>query len=321
MAFSRPTLNTIYLRIKVDMESRVTSGVKIPKFSLLGIMAIVFAGAVHLLYAYLVFISDQLFVDTATTEWLDRLANIYGVPRKAAAFSSGQVTFTGVNTTVIPEGTSLQNNDGLTFSTVAEVTITGGSAVADVQADIAGVSGNITDTSLFLVSPLVDVDTEAFVTTAFGGGQDQETDPELRLRLLQRIQNPPSSGTKADYIRWALEVAGVGKAWVLAAEEYAGAGTVAVSIATTALEPVDSVVHQNVVDYIASVKPVGANVDVEDVVTKNTDYQISITPNTLDLRNSISDNLKDLHLVEAQPGGTLLITLSMVSKTGLVWIL
>lgn len=321
MSFSKPSLETIYQRIKADMEARLNTDRNITRFSFLGITVYVFAGAIYLLYGFLIFISDQLFISTATYKYLDRLGREYGLPRKAATFATGQVTFTGVETTVILADTLLQSQDGVEFATISEVTITGGSALADIQAETgwAGSIGNVEDTTLQLVSPITGVDSEATVTTPLSGGVDEETDDELRARLLQRTQTPPSSGTINDYIRWALEVPGVGRAWALSAEDYLGPGTVGVVIADSTLNIVDPAVKTAVEDNISANKPEVAYVDVNDIDRVNTNYYISITPNTTEFRDSITQSLEDLHLAQAAPNGTILLVdiQDAIYKTGI----
>ena len=58
------------------------------------------------------------------------------------------------------------------------------------------------------------------------GGADQETDDELRVRVLDRIRKPPMGGDADDYVAWALSVAGVTRAWCSPLEM--GMGTVTV---------------------------------------------------------------------------------------------
>lgn len=308
MSFERPTLQTIYNRIKADMESRLKTDRKILRYSFLGIMAYVFAGAVYLCYGYLVFLADQLFPDTAIKEFLDRLGIERSLPRKSATYATGIVLFSGTNGTVIVEGTKLQSADGLEFSTIDEVAISGSSISADIQCDTAGIAGNVTDTTLQLITPIIGVDTEATVTTALNGGVDTETDDQYRYRIEQRYQNPPSCGTVADYIRWALEVPGIGRAWCLKASEYLGPGTVGVVIATSDLNTVAPAVKSDVVTYIASVKPEVAAVDVSDIIRQNTDYFVSINPNTQEYRDAATAELEALHQSEAAPNGTILLT-------------
>ena len=321
MAFERPDIQTIYGRIKADMEARVSSNVKIPRFSLLGIIIMVFAGAIHLVYGYVVFISDQLFVDTATTTWLDRLANMYGVPRKAGTFAQGEITVFGVDGTVIPEGTEFQSDAGIRYATVSEETIPPSEFVEiEVQSVTEGEIGNTEETNLFLVSPITGVETQAVVVVPIEGGVDTETDAELRIRLLQRLQNPPSSGTAADYERWALEVSGVGKAWTIPAEQYNGTGTVGVVLGTSSLDPVPGLTKTEVEANIESNRPVGAKVDVLDLESVEIGYFISISPNTEGLRENVQENLQNLHLSEAGPGFTILLShiRSAIAASGVV---
>ncbi len=68
---------------------------------------------------------------------------------------------------------------------------------------------------LTLQSPIVNVDDTLAVDFGdVGGGTDQETDPLLRLRLLDRIQNPVAHFNASDIIRKAKEVAGVTRVFV-----------------------------------------------------------------------------------------------------------
>ena len=58
------------------------------------------------------------------------------------------------------------------------------------------------------------------------GGTDEETDEELRARVLRRIRQPPMGGDAYDYVAWALAVPGVTRAWCSPLEM--GIGTVTV---------------------------------------------------------------------------------------------
>ena len=55
------------------------------------------------------------------------------------------------------------------------------------------------------------------------GGADEQSDLLLLQRVLARLRQPPHGGADFDYIRWALEVPGVTRAWVYPLE--LGAGT------------------------------------------------------------------------------------------------
>ena len=309
MAFSRPSLSEIYGRIKADMESRIANGSKVPRFSLAGILCAVFAGAVWSLYGYLVWLGRQFFPESADDEYVDAHAARFGIMRKAAAYAEGIIRFDGTVGVVILAGREVQTTGGLIFTTDADATIgMWGSIVAAVTCSESGIVGNTRDLYLYLVAPLTGVATEAPITTAPAGGTDLESTEELRARVIQRTANPPSSGTASDYVRWALEVSGVGRAWCLPAELYKGAGTVGVVISTTELTPVSAQIHSDAVDYLEGVRPLGAVLTVEDVMPAQVYYSISISPNTVAIQNAVTEALQELHRSEATPGGTIYLS-------------
>ena len=316
MSWTRPTINQIYERIRADMESRVTADIPIPRVSMLGVLAIAFSGAAHLFYGFLEWVSKQVFVDTATIEGLERWGNILGLPRKAPDFSTGTLAFTGTPGKTVLTGTVTTNGDGYEYETTEDFII-GTTATAAATSLLAGATYNTTETDFVLSSPDPDIDTT--VTAAgFDDGADIETLLAWCQRLLQRFRNPPSSGTVADYERWALEIAGVDKAKCYPAEEWAGAGTVGIAVAEADWSPVPGATKTEVEVYIDSVKPIPAEVTVFDTVTLPTIYFISIAPNTADMRSAIGVALGELHTAECYPGSTLLLShiRAAISSTG-----
>jgi len=306
MSWTRPTINQIYERIRADMVSRVTADIPIPSVSMLGVLAIVFSGAAHLFYGFLEWVIQQVFVDTATIEGLERWGNILGLPRKAADFSTGTTIFTGTPGKTVITGTVCTSGDGYEYETTADFIIGTTISVATTSL-LAGSEYNTSETAFELSSPDPDIDTT--VTAAgFSDGVDIETLVAWALRLLQRFRNPPSSGTVADYERWALKVAGVDKTKCYPAEEWAGAGTVGVAVAESDWTPVPGATRTEAEDYINSVKPIPAEVTVFDTVVLPTIYAISITPNTAVMRSAIGTALDDLHKAECYPGSTLLLS-------------
>ncbi len=303
MAFTRPTLAEIYARIVADMESRLTGNVTILRRALLRVLAAVFAGAVHILYGYLTFIAEQLFPDTALRAWLERHGFIWGVDRKAAAFATGLLTFSGVPTTVVPAGTRIaRDSDGIEYATDALVTISGGGTInATATAVEAGVAGNMTDpTDVSLVEPIVGI-TGVVLNGDFADGADEETDEDYRARILFRIQEPPAGGTAADFIRWAEEVSGVDKAWSFPITPSAGAVTVAY-LGTAAAATVEA--------YIETLMPVTTDLFIVKLTGSAFilpfDIYIQLDPNTAEQQAAIVANLEDHIASVAAPGENLL---------------
>ena len=307
MPFDRPKIDTIYNRMKADAEQRLENTNWFSR-SLVLILIAVFAGAIYLCYGFLVRLSKQLFFTTADEEFVEWHARKYGLPRKPAEFATGQVRFFGVDTTLIPEGTEIETEDGTIYETDEDVYISGPDVEVGITAVIAGTSGNTSVTTMTLVTPIIDINSTVQVIESPDGGIDQETIPELVARLLQRTQNPPGSGNVGDYERWALEVSGVGRAFILDSNNWAGAGTVGVIIASASLEVVSAAIKTNVENYIDTKRPIGADVDVEDIIPKNCDFEIDITPNTTEFQNLIDEALEEIFILESEPGGTMLIS-------------
>lgn len=309
MAFQRPTLIEIITRVLADLSSRML-GIDgaVLRRSVLGVLGRALSGASHELHGHLDYLARQVIIDTADTDYLERWASVWGVSRKAAEYAIGEVTFTGVNGSVIPEATVLQRQDGVRFETTAEGTISAGTADVAVQAQEAGAAGNtIAAVALTLIQPVSGVQSTAVVAAGdLTNGSDTETDDELRERLLDRIQDPPQGGAAADYVTWALEVPGVTRAWCYPMEM--GAGTVTVRFVRDndgSIIP-DAPEIAAVLAYIQERRPVTAEVFVVAPTPVEVDMTIQLEPNTTAVQNAVLAELADLFNRQAEPGGTIL---------------
>jgi uncharacterized phage protein gp47/JayE len=309
--FNRPALTDIVARTRGDLLTRLTQDELLRRADA-EVNTRVLAGASHEIHGYLDWISLQIIYDTADDELLVRWASIWNVNRKDAQFASGNVLVTGTAGETITAGTVLKRGDGALFDVTAD-TVLGASATAvPVEAEIAGAAGN-TDAGVqmtFLntianVQSVVVVDTNKLVN-----GSDIESIPDLRARLLERIQNPPSGGAAEDYVAWALEVPGVTRAWVYPKEM--GAGTVTVRFVRdndASIIP-DAGEVDAVKAYIndPSRRPVTADVYVVAPTPVTLNFNIQLTPNTAAVKAAVEASLRDLLLREAAPGVTLLIS-------------
>lgn len=307
MAFNRLTLSELYQRIKTDMEARLTGDVKIPPVSMLSVAAFGMAGGSFMVQGFLEWIYNQILPDLSDETGLTRWGSVYGVPKKSAVFTTGQVAFTGTTGTVIASGTQIQNASGLSYTTQSAFIIDTTTYV-EVLADEAGEDWNTT-TGMEVVSPFSGVDDTVVIVSGFDDGEDQETLDNWRLRILQRIQNPPSSGTTTDYERWALEIEGVTFAWCFAAEDWNGAGTVGLAVSDTGHAQLSqSFLDSDVEPYIEVLKPAPAKITYYSPTPIIVDYQISITPNTTDIQDASDDNIQELFDSDAAPSGSIKIS-------------
>lgn len=329
MSYSKPTLKQIYARVSADMETRINSklsadaqnikAIQILRESFLGIISIVFSGAVYLLYGFIDYLSRQILPDTAEDDWLIRHANLYGLTRKAATFATGTVEFTGTAGTTIDSGTVLQTNDSVQFSTDSEATIATGATTVSVSVTAveAGTSGNVDAADIDLVSAIDGIDSVAF-TTGADGATDQETIEELRARLLLKLRTPVSGGRASDYLQWAESVTGCTFAW--AVDAYMGVGTVGVMIAGENKTAVTDAVKSDVEDYIETKRPLGVLVYVYSVIPVTAGFTVKVPPGTSDdLKASIKTALIDLFDDESEIAGTILLShiQSAIMSTGI----
>jgi uncharacterized phage protein gp47/JayE len=309
MAFSRPALSDLIVRAFADIQSRLPGSDATLRRSNLNVLSRVHAAAVHGLYGFIQWLATQIIYDTAEAEYLERWASIWGINRTTASFSTGMITLTGTNGVTIPALTELQRADGALYTTDADVTIAAGTATAAVTAVDAGASGNaVTGYVLTLTTPIGGVTGTATAGT-LSGGADAETDDALRARFIARIQQSPHGGAKHDYEAWALEVAGVTRAWVYPQE--LGAGTVTVRFVrdndASIIPDVGEV--DTVQAYIDERRPVSLKgFYVVAPVAAPLAFSIGVMPNTQAVKDAVTAELTDLISRESVPGGTLLLS-------------
>lgn len=126
------------------------------------------------------------FLNSATGSSLDRVVQYIGISRRQATRATGEVTFTGTNGTIIPEG-FLVAADGVRFSTDAEVEVVAGSITIGASAVAAGSNGNVQAGVIStIVNPIAGL---TAVTNAepFTGGTEIETDSQLRDRYIRSV--------------------------------------------------------------------------------------------------------------------------------------
>ena len=312
MPFQRQSLAEIVNRCVGDIESRLPGADALLPRAVLTVLAIVLSGAVNGLYGDLDWQARQILPDTAEEEQLDRWAAIWGVARKTPTAATGTVDLTGVAGTDVPEGSVLQRSDGTQFATEADVGIgTGGTSSVTVQAVVAGSAGNTSANAvLTFLTPIAGVQSNASVdANGIGGGDDTETDDDLRARLLTRIQNPPQGGAAEDYIEWAEAQPGVTRAWCQA--QWQGPGTVGVLFVMddrTDVFPLDADVAA-VQTALDALRPVTAQVIAvaPTAVPMSPEIHLNVA-DTPDIRSAVEASLADLVAREAAPGATIYLS-------------
>ena len=114
-------------------------------------------------------------------------------------------------------------------------------------------------------------------------GTDIEDDEHLRLRYLQKVREPATSGNIYHYRLWAMEVENIGAAKIFPL--WNGNGTVKVMIVNSDMKSTDTLLINKVKNHIEDVRPIGATVTVVTPSAKD----ITITAK---IRTSLNANME-----------------------------
>lgn len=189
------------------------------------------AGEIFNERAYAEYILRQMFPTTAQGEYLDAHAAQRGLSRRAGTKAEGEVVLISESEIhgdiLIPQGTVVCTADNMKrFVTKYDypMTSTHNSVAIEVEAAENGYDYNIGANKIgFMVTPVIGVGSVRN-DDPFIGGSDDESDAELRARVLDSYVNI-SNGTNAAYYRSiAMSVDGVYSASVVGCAR--GAGTV-----------------------------------------------------------------------------------------------
>jgi uncharacterized phage protein gp47/JayE len=239
-----------------------------------------------------------MFPQWAYGSWLDLHATLDGVTRRAANHASATVTVVATQGITVPEGyqfatSSDGTSESVLFATTrATLFDTPVDALGRVSKDISvqaidgGTDGNVAaGTIKLMVQPMTGI-VSVTNAAAASGGTEQEDDSTLRERVLAAVRSGMSyTGCDADYVRWALEVSGVGSCVV--DPLWNGAGTVRLIIADANGTPANQQILDAVYAYIVSpndrmarLAPIGATVTVVAPNATAIDIAASVTLET-----------------------------------------
>ncbi|MCW4538276.1 baseplate J/gp47 family protein [Providencia sp. 2024EL-00606] len=312
MPYQAPTLSTLIARNQADIESRLPGTYARTAFSVAQAIAYANAGNAAGLHEHLAWTSRQVVPHLADDDKLLEHCEFWGVWRKAATFAEGTLTVTATASAFIPSGTRWQRPDGEVFESKENTYLAAGSNSIAVNAINEGRLGNtVAGVPFALVSAVVNVQPDA-TSQVISGGAELETIDSLRSRLLFRVQYPPSGGNRFDYERWALEVPGVTRAWCI--PRYRGHGSVGVMFVMdeepnifpgeSDLDRVKDYLtgHVNPITNQVEGKTTGAELIVMSPAAKVIAFNLRISPNTEEVRQSVKASLKN-YLDSLPPGG------------------
>lgn len=238
-------------------------------------------------YMLSILMGAQLFLDTATGEWLDRIADMFGRQREQPTQAVRQInTFDSQNNPYdVPVGTRFAI-DEVTFQLTERI----GRGQYRALCQQAGTVGNWPRESLLPVDNIGGSFGYArLASDPLIPARDLETDESLRERVYLWVRAYPYGGNKADYKLKVMEIAGVGSVEVFGAN-IMGPGVVGIIITDDLGQPATGDLLRRVQDVVkedgAGIAPVGHRAIVSTVKEK----PINITA-ALKLRESAQFNI------------------------------
>lgn len=323
MPYARPSLTALR---NTAIQDITTSGVPgldgLLRNAVLRVLAWAMSGLAYSVYGYLDWIARESVPFTATDEYLFAWAALIGVYQKDSTPANGAAQFTGAIGRVLPAGAALTRQDGTPYTTTADATVDAlGLLTVPIVAAVNGAATNAdVGVSIGIDAPIPGINSGGVISAPVTGGADQETQDELRTRMLFEYANPPQGGAASDYIAWALEVPGVTRAWI-----QASGGQVQVYPMFDVANADDGGFPQGsdgcaseetrgptatgdqlaVADHIWSVQPVTALVFVAAPVPMPINVTLaSLDPSTVAMQADILASLQDAFLATGEIAGT-----------------
>jgi uncharacterized phage protein gp47/JayE len=316
MPWATPTLRDVRSIVRDSIRGKLPGADALIPNSVLRVLSDNQGAVCHLNLQYIDWLALQLLPDTAETEWLDRHGDIWltnadgSTGRKLATLAEGLVSIVGLaGGVIIPSGTRMESPT-VSFETIRDATTAFQEEPIEVPARALdpGTIGNVPSGTSLTISGIDGI--ESCFVVSMDGGVDIESDEDLRIRVLERIRQPPQGGAAHDYVRWAKAVPGCTRAWCAPLEM--GIGTVTVRVMFDELRASNDgfpefVDLAAVEGYIDTQRPVA----VKDfwvlapLKQRIEAYINDLTPDTPAIRAAIEVSLKEMLLNLASPGQTI----------------
>lgn len=307
MALNRESLPVLLDRVYNNYMSRFKPLDRTARHNLIRVFSEVDAGIYHQLLGDMSFLSDQLFPDTATGDylrmhWSDRVTPLYAVS------ATGKAEVEGIENTAVPAGLVYTSASGKRYFTNTAYKIDStNKAVIWLTAENAGSDSNlIAGQELKLSSAIPTGLSSKAVTIDKGiiGGVDAETDAEYLARVLLSLRNSTRHGKPGDFAAWAVDSSsGVSKAFELKNFSVFGALLIQV-VYGNHFDGINQVGNLNVVtEYINTVAPpVMFTVRTPELLQMDISITLLQSESTTTNQSKTLNRLKSYLNVTAHPG-------------------
>ena len=238
------------------------------------------------------------FIEDTFDTFLDKRVSEFGVYRKQGTKAIGEIKVEGKEGTIIENGTLVKAND-LYFTVLNEIELPTDN-ILYVEANEVGYKYNLLANTEFELVEKNDKATKLVNEVDFKNGVDIESDEDLRKRFVKVVNNPSTSGNKAHYEEWALEVDGVGRAIVYPL--WNGNGTVKVMIIGNDNKPVNEDIINDCKLHIEENMPIGCKLTIATpsllnvAINASVEVKVGYTLEDIktDFEASLNDYLKEI---------------------------
>lgn len=223
----------------------------------------------------------NMFVQTSYGEYLENRVLEQGINRYLSTKSvkKGIFTFEDESLKIIEIGSrfrTINNENSLVYKVIEGFKDENNRVVSGEYLLECEESGTIGDEYVGDLLPLNYIHPlkTAQLTTLIKPARNDESDDELRKRYSLKVSNPSTSGNKYDYLKWALEVPGVGAANVFPLA--LGSGTVKIVIIDSKKQAATASLVKEVMEHIEDVRPIGSTVSVVSATEKSINISATI---------------------------------------------
>lgn len=238
-------------------------------------------------------------------KFIDKDAARHGLERKQGLYSVGQVTFLGLENSIIYENSIVQTVEGLKYKVISQGKIKDGKCILGIKAIEIGSKYNVPANAIVEIPIKINGITSVKNESATTSGTDTETSENLLERIISKEREESSSGNIYDYEKWALQISGVEYVKVKPLWDKSngmnGNGTVKVIVAGNNGIQLDDTIVQKVKQYIdpengqgSGKAPIGATVTIVSVNPLKIDVNIlGLTAlDGFDIKD-VKDNIKE----------------------------
>ena len=237
------------------------------------------AAQIYALYVQADWVNRQCFPQTAQGEYLDKHAQLRGLERRAAVAAEGILRFetdqAPSTDLTIPAGTVCMTAGLVRFETTQEAVLQAGETMVETTAAAVepGALGNVAAGTIRAMAVAPVGVSRCTNPEGFSGGLDEESDEELRERVLETFQRMPNGANAAFYEQSAMSFPQVAAAAVVPRPR--GVGSVDVVVSTAAGVP-DSELLEELQAYFEERREIAVDVLVRAPEVQDVDVTIQI---------------------------------------------